>query len=78
LQHASATPASSPAPFSAPAEVPTTRSKQAVSPSSSIAAVMPAETTPRIPAALDRKCETAAIGGRSSLLGASSPPSKQL
>ncbi len=49
MAHASATPASSAAPLRAPAEVPTTKSKQAVSPSRSIAAAIPAETTPRIP-----------------------------
>ena len=44
-----ATPATSAAAFKAPADEPTTRSKQRVSPSRSSAAVMPAETTPRIP-----------------------------
>ena len=44
-----ATPATSAAALSAPADEPKTMSKQRVSPSRSSAAVMPAETTPRMP-----------------------------
>ena len=44
----SATPARSAAPFSAPADVPTTRSKESVSPARSSAAAIAQETMPRI------------------------------
>ena len=44
-----ATPETSAAPFSAPADVPTTRSRASVSPAASIASVIALETTPRMP-----------------------------
>ena len=47
--HRPAAPASSAAPLIAPVDAPTTRSKQGVSPSRSSAALIPAETTPRMP-----------------------------
>ena len=50
-----ATPAISAAPLIAPAEAPTTRSKQLVSPRRSSAAVIPADTTPAHAPALDHE-----------------------